>query len=551
MKPYISKIKFYIFLQVGFAFLCTILSSVVPILQKWLFDVGIHSSSSDVLIIVVVYIAIQLLNVMFTYFCLIFTWKGAIKFELLLKRSFLRSVFRLRYQKFYEKPIGEYISLQGNDITALEQDFLQPSVDIIRSINMILIYGVVMFIWVDWRISLTILITSLITIIGPKITGKYISNKRVSYQLQMAAYVSKISDLLEGFKLINTFTRKNLNMVHEDTLQETADKRYEFGKAKSISLSVNDLAVRIVQIAAFTAAGLLLVSGHITVGTAVATFGYVESFLSPIDSILYDVNAIQSVKEVKKRFLDYITDDTVTSLKTPNALQNKICLEKVCFSFDNFSIKNLTFNFDKGKKYAVIGHSGSGKSTILKMLMGYLQPSSGTISIDNNDLAKIDTSALISYIDQNEHIYRDGYLENASVYGSYPKEKAYTIINVFSKGLHDIVRAIGNAANCQDLSGGEKQVLSFLRLATKDASVILLDESFSALDINSRDYLESYLFIDKNMADKTIIYVTHDLRENLNRYDEVLLMKDGAIIAHDRFDTLRQTDEYKNVFEAR
>lgn len=549
MKPYIKKISSFILLQILFDIFCTILAAFTPILQKWLFDYGIQGGVYKIIQIAGIYIIVQLLLVINSYLCMLFTWKGAIRFELLLKHSFIKSLFQMKNHDFYKKPIGEYISLQGNDITSLEQDYLQPFIDIIRSINMIIIYGIVIFLFVDYRIALTILLLSLITIIGPKLTGEIISNKRNEYLSQMAVYVSKITDLLEGFKLIDNYTRKNINKVHENVLEETADKRYLYGKAKTISLAVNDLAIKIIQIASFIVAGILLTKGKITIGTGVATFSYVSSFLQPIDSLLYDVSAIQSVKKVKEKFLAYTLQNTKDELTIPAELGNKISLKNINYEYDKFSIKNIDFDFEKGKKYAVIGQSGSGKSTLLKLIMKYLKPDSGSIFIDDILLSDLDTSTLISYIDQNEHIFRDGYIENATIYGSYSTKRLNNVINSLSIRMINAIKEKKSNDNSQELSGGEKQALAFLRLITKNASVILMDEPFSAVDISTREYLENYLLNDKELEEKTLIFVTHDVRDSLNKYDEVLLMKDGIILMHDKYEVLKETDEYKLYFE--
>ena len=549
MKPFIKVIRKYIILEILFDILCTIMLAFTPILQKWLFDEGLNGGIYVIIKMVAIYGIIQLLYAISVYLCMLMTWKGAIKFELILKRSYLKSIFYMKNQEFYEKPIGEYISMQGNNITALEQDYLQPLVDVIRSLNMLLIYGVITFVLVDWRISLTIIFCSLITVIGPKLTGKAVSGSMNKYLTQMAHYVSKITDLLEGFKLVDNYTREHINKVHEDVLAETAEKRYVFGRSKTMSLSVNELAIKIIQTVSFAVTGILLVNGEITIGTGVATFGYVSSFLQPINSILYDVSALQSVKEVKEKFLRDISRISNISLIKPKGLQNDISINKVNYKYDNFSLENITFHFEVGKKYAIIGHSGSGKSTLLKLIMGFFEPNNGSICIDGIPLSDTDTSELISYTDQSEHIYQDGYIENATVYGSYSTEKLRHVMNEISIKIINIIKTKKSNENCQELSGGEKQTLSFLRMLTKDASIILMDEPFAAVDKKSKEYFENYLFSKKEMNHKLLIFVTHDLGETLYQYDEVLLMREGKIIAHDKYERLREMSEYKSFHE--
>lgn len=424
MKKYILQVKTYILIEILMDFICTICLAFTPVLQKQLFDHVAGGKVRTVFTIIIAYLFLQLVNVIAGYLCLLFTWKGAIRFEKSLKKDFFHTVFKMEKSSFYQKPVGEYVSLQGNDITALEQDYLQPVIDVVRSVNMFIIYGVVLFVWVDWRIAVVILISSLLAVAGPKFTGKRMSEKRGVYQQQMAAYVTKITDLLEGFKVINSCTRSKIDEQHERVLEETAGKRYEFGRAKTFSLSLNEFNMKIIQIVSFAVAGILLVRGEITIGTGVATFGYVSSFIEPIDSILYDVNAIQSVKSVKEKFLAYVKEEPETEKLKPEQLHEAIAFENVGYQNGDFALSGINLQFEPGKKYALIGPSGSGKSTLLRLLMGYIAPQEGRILIDGRSLDELDTSGLIAYIDQSEHIYRAGFTDNVTVFGAYAAEKA-------------------------------------------------------------------------------------------------------------------------------
>lgn len=395
MKESVKSIKKYIILELLFDAVCTALSAFMPVLQKELFDTGIAGGVQRVIYIVGIYIAVQLIHTVFEYFCMLVTWKGAISFERSLKQKFFKSIFSMEYDEFCERPVAEYISLQGNDITALEQDYLQPIVDIVRSVNMLIIYGVVMYYWVDRRIMITVFVVSLVAVIGPKLTGELVAEKRDSYQKQMASYVVGITDLLEGFSHINRRTREHINHVHEELLSATADKRYAFGKGKTLSLSVNQLSIKIIRIAAFVSAGILLLQGEITIGTGVAVFGYVSSFVEPINSLLYDVNALQSVQKIKEHFMAYTEVSEQVKKAVPTQLQRGIEFAQVSSQIGDFKIENISFLFEKGKKYAIIGHSGSGKSTLLKMIAGHIQPDAGAVMIDDSAPKQIDMTYLI------------------------------------------------------------------------------------------------------------------------------------------------------------
>lgn len=223
---------------------------------------------------------------------------------MLLKQDFFKAITNYSYKKFSSRDIGQYISLQGNEITQLEMDYLTPLMDIIKSINSLIIYGIMFFAFINWKIALIMLLCSIIsTLVGPNITSKKLSKKRKAYLDKMGEYVSKIKDLLEGFKLITDKTRKNVILEQEKFLKNTAEYRLKYGKFKTLACTINGAFVYAMHIIAFALVGYLLFKKEITIGTAVATFGYLECFINPIESLIYDINTINSTKDIKKKVL--------------------------------------------------------------------------------------------------------------------------------------------------------------------------------------------------------------------------------------------------------
>lgn len=125
---------------------------------------------------------------------------------------------------------------------------------------MIIVYGVVLFFGVDWRIALVIILTSIFAILIPRMIGKSLTDARSTYQEQMAEYVTEITDLLEGFRVINQMTVGKILDKHEHVLNETAEKRYQYGKKKSMVLGVSELTTKFVKIFTFAVVAVLFIS---------------------------------------------------------------------------------------------------------------------------------------------------------------------------------------------------------------------------------------------------------------------------------------------------
>jgi ABC-type multidrug transport system fused ATPase/permease subunit len=309
--------------------------------------------------------------------------------------------------------------------------------------------------------------------------------------------------------------------------------RYRYGKFKCLSNSLSGVAAKLVYIVVFFLTGFLLLRQEITVGTAVAAIGYIECFMSPIQSLLYDFDALNSTKEIKKKVEGYVCADIPSFLKDKKTFASCIEYEDVNISYDNFLIKNFNYKFEKGKKYAIIGHSGSGKSTIINAMLDYTDIVSGKITIDGEEVKNIDTSNIFSTLNQAETVFNDDFINNVTVFGAYDK---YKVEDILEKLNCKVTKTIEIKENCATLSGGELKVLFLIRMLLKDTNVCIMDEPFSAMDEKTTNILQKALF---KLKDKTIIMITHRLdKDYLEQFDEIILMDSGQIT---------QTGKYKDI----
>ncbi len=358
-----------------------------------------------------------------------------------------------------------------------------------------------------------------------------LTSSRSAYQKQLADYVSVITDLLEGFHIINRKTVDKITERHDSSLEETANKRYLYGKKKSLVLGLSELMTKAVKAVTFAAVAYLFYRKEITVGIGVATLSYMTAFIEPIDNLLYDITTIQSMKEVKENIVEAVSPVPVRSdLVLKKKLDSGIVFRNVACVREGFQMSDLNLQIEKGRKYAIVGKSGAGKSTLLKLLMGHEARTSGTIEIDGRDIGELELSELISYTAQSEHIYRTGLEENVTVFHSYTEQDvrrlAQSIPAKLVSGLAD-----RDDENCQKWSGGEKQAVAFLRMLTENAEVVLLDEPFSAVDTRAREALEKFLLTSEAMAEKTVLMVTHQTQEeHLALFNHVIRVENGTAV---------------------
>ncbi|MBS3937201.1 MAG: ABC transporter ATP-binding protein [Peptococcaceae bacterium] len=259
-------------------------------------------------------------------------------------------------------------------------DYLNPLLNSIKMANSIVVFGAVLLFLVDIRIGIAIIALSFFSaILVPTLGAKIISHRHKVYLDTRGEYMAKMKDLLEGFKLIRPDTRNSIFREHEAVLSKTAQQRFQYEE--------------------------------ITIGTAAATLGFIESFITPIQSIITDMATIRGTKDIKDKVLAMLDWSTEGDMPPATAFNEAIAFEGVTVRYKDFSLENFSFKFHKGKKYAIIGPNGSGKSTVVRALMKYVDLDAGKICVDGKERDSIDTTPIMWCVDQREHIFMSDFFQ--------------------------------------------------------------------------------------------------------------------------------------------
>ena len=268
----------------------------------------------------------------------------------------------------------------------------------------------------------------------------------------------------------------------------------------------------------FAVIGILLLQGEITVGIASAALGYIQSFCYPVAYILKEINNVNASRAATTKMLKII-DTNAPKLPSVSDFKNKIEFQNVSVRLGDFNFAQFSHIFEKGKKYAIVGPSGVGKSTIFNLLMQYITPNEGSILLDGKPIEGKDTSKIMICVNQFEHIFHASFLENATIFGTYSESKMKQALQYFN---NQKVNSLTGKANAQELSGGENQMMQLIRAVTAEKQIILMDESFSAVDAENAKQLQKKLL----ELDKTILFITHDVSaEHLKLFDEVIELR--------------------------
>ena len=528
MNHYIYKLKIPIFIQILFTILYSMTAALFPLLNKYLFDNILQEGASLVIKLVVIYFFLVVLNCFFQYIARLYEWKLSKSFFIEIKKDLFDHIVSLTSDEFYKRKASDYLAIFNNNVEVIDEDYLSAYIDLFKSIINILIFSSTLLLFVDWRITLVVLISSVAIIFMPRIMHKRLSKSREAQLSSLKFYFAKVLDLLSGKKRINKFTVKAIKDEHFSALINSEKKRFIFGKTKTTSDVVNALGVFLVNINTFIIVALLLVQEEISVGVGIAAFGYTTSFLDPIRNILNCINAINSAEGTLKETLSFLDNELleeapIVDIKTK---PNHLILKNVSYKIGDFCLDSLNYSFEKNKKYAIVGHSGSGKSTLLKLIEGSIDLSSGQISIDKTPIEDLDRADYIFSIDQFEYLFQTNFTNNITVFNSMDSETELVrdFLEQFNKTTKNKIKTYENV---KQLSGGERQILGIIRMLVADRPIILMDESFSSIDANNTQIIRDYIM---SLQDKIIIVVTHDIaEEHLNHYDHIIHLEEGKI----------------------
>lgn len=529
MKKYFLRMKLPIVVQVLCTILYSITVSLLPVLNKILFDRVDNLQISFILGLASLYIALIIMNILFQYFARLYEWNIARKFNMLIKNDLFAHIASMDHVKFKNRTASDYLAVFNNNVEVIEEDYISAYIDLVKSVLNIIVFASALLLFVDWRITLVVFSLSFITAFLPKITCAKLSEKRMNQLNALKSYFSTVLDLLNGKKRINIFTINAFTNEHKIKLNRSEELRYDFGKVKTISDLINALGVFFIMLSTFILVAILLHKNEISIGVGIAAFGYVTSFLNPITNILNCVTCINGAKETVKETLSFMENEllvpeefTLTRKKI-----EKVRLENISYEVDRFKLYPMNYSFEIGKKYAIIGPSGSGKSTVMKLIDGSLSPKEGEIYVDDKEIDSLKLDELVFSIDQFEHLFNTDFVKNITIFNSMENDngKISDLLNNIPKETRD---KIVNYSSVNNLSGGEKQIVSILRMLVANRKIILMDEAYSSIDWKMSNIIKDYLL---TLQDKIIIEVTHNQSEdNLNRYDHVITMSEGVIV---------------------
>ena len=354
-----------------------------------------------------------------------------------------------------------------------------------------------------------------------------------------ASYNGFVKEVLSAFNIIkNNGLEERVRTNFYEKSERVQQKKYVIDKIMSFIFAAQNANFNIIFMGVMLFVSHLAIQGIITFAGIAVVATNIDRLVWPIQAVSESFHKIISVKAIFKRIDEtMVNKETHVETEEFDEFKKNIEFKNVTFAYDDHTVlKDINLNFEKGKKYLIIGPSGGGKSTVLRLLRKYFNPNQGEIIIDGvslKDVKKNDYYGRIANIEQNIFLFEDTIRNNLTLYKDYSDEELEHAIE--KAGLKDFIDSNPEGLdykildNGKNISGGEKSRIAIARGLINNANIIFLDEAFASLDRARVKEIEKSLF---NLKNVTIINVSHVIiEENKHLYDSVITVRNQTVHA--------------------
>ena len=472
----------------------------------------------------------------------------SIKIDIPLMLGYFEHVYKLPMKFFATRKTGE-ITTRYSDASTIKSVFTNIALSIVMDIVMAVGVGVVLFRMNSSLFSITLFSTvlSLLLVIIFKQPYKRINEETMQ---QSAVLNSQMIESLRGIETIkcNACEDRELEALEREYIKslKISLRSSKISTGQSLVSAVISTVLNMVT----TYVGIMQVlNGELTLGGYMAFSTLSSYFTSPVSDLISMQMSIQEAQISMKRLteiMDYESEQADDEERTEmERMEGDIEFKDVTFRYGNRTpaLNHISFTIPQGKKVALVGSSGSGKSTITKLLLKYYEPESGEIDVNGVNLDEYTNASVrraISYVPQNVELFSKTLFENIRI--SRPEATLDEVKAAAKKAdAHEFIRKLPLQYNTyleeagNGLSGGEKQRIALARAFLKDSDLYILDESTSSLDFGTENTIFDMIY--NQLADKSMLIVAHRL-STVRDCDLILVMDHGEIVERGTHDEL-------------
>ncbi|PWA05406.1 ABC transporter ATP-binding protein [Flavobacterium psychrotolerans] len=500
-------------------------------------------------IMVFVIISIFLLKNLCDYFALFF-----ITF---LRNGILRDMRNAMYKKtidlplsfFSEKRKGDTISRIAGDVSEVQSSFLSILEMVVKE-PLTIVFTIIMMFAISTKLTIFVFIFIPLSGYVISLIGKQLKKQSTRAQQEQGTFLSTIEETLGGLKVVKGYNSENyFNRIFQESTQRFFDLSNNIGNRQNLASPVSEfMGIMVIAILLWYGGHMVLIEKSLNGASFIAYMGLAYNILTPAKSISKASYSIKRGNAAAERVLEILEQENPITSKV-NAIKKDVFNDKITIRNINFKyeketvLKDFSLDVKKGQTVALVGQSGSGKSTIANLLTRFYDVNDGEISIDGigiKDLNLKSLRGLMGLVTQDSILFNDTIKANislgkldasdAEIIEALKIANAYEFVQDLPDGIYTNIGDSGNK-----LSGGQKQRLSIARAVLKNPPIMILDEATSALDTESEKLVQ--IALENMMQNRTSIVIAHRL-STIQKADVIVVMQKGKIVEQGNHETL-------------
>ena len=480
-----------------------------------------------------------------------------------LRVQLFKHILNFRMSYFDKSSVGRLVTRAVNDMETIASIFSQGLFMIAADLMQMFLVIIVML-FLSWKLSLTIFFILPFILFA---TRKFQKSMKIAFnevRSEVANLNSFVQERITGMKIVQLFNREKIEYDNFVQINEKHKKAWlKTVWYNSIFFPIAELStsVTIGLIVWFGGLNAVLENSSITLGTIFLFIQLSQMLFRPLRQIADKFNTLQMGMVAASRIFKIIdTKSNILDLGTKNEelIDGNIVFDNISFSYVNNEkvIKNLSFKINNGEKIAIVGSTGSGKTTIVNLISRFYDTQDGSIFIGRENIKDYKLESLrgrIALVLQDVFLFADTILNNITLWDS---SISFDIVVIAAKkiGIHDFILSLpeGYNYNVKErgvmLSQGQRQLISFLRAYIKNPSILILDEATSSIDSNSEELIQNAT--EKITENKTSIIIAHRLSTILNS-DRIFVMNKGVLVENGTHKELilKKNGYYKGLYE--
>ena len=483
-----------------------------------------------------------------------------------LRKEISEKINRMPMNYFDTKPVGEILSRVTNDVDTLGQSLNQSATQLITSITTII--GVlVMMLSISPLMTLVAILILPVSVLLLSFVMKHSQRYFRGQQEYLGNVNGQVEEIYSGHNIIKAFNKE------EDVIREfnaTNDKLYDSAwKSQFFSgmmMPVMQFIGNLGYVAVAILGGYLTIKNAIEVGDIQSFIQYVRNFTQPIQQVAQVANMLQSTAAASERVFEFLDeeeeDQTVPDPVSVEGLQGNVEFDHVHFGYnpDKIIINDFSAKVEEGQKIAIVGPTGAGKTTMIKLLMRFYDVNSGAIKVDGHDVKDFNRSELrqmFGMVLQDTWLFHGTIMENIR-YGRLDATDEEVIQAAKAAHVHRFVQTPPGGYNMElneeasNVSQGQKQLLTIARAILADPKILILDEATSSVDTRTEVLIQKAM--DNLMKGRTSFIIAHRL-STIRDADLILVMREGDIVEQGTHEELLAkggfyADLYNSQFES-